>query len=133
MQPTAMWAAAQRNETTSNRFAVRAIPAISRYASESRKPSAPPSGPAAAAVEVSTATAAIASAAHTGWLPVAKPTTVRSRVHPAAATARRREIPDGPIEPQAATIAPASAASSVPLICGNAAPRATPATRPATR
>jgi hypothetical protein len=28
--PTAMWAAAQRNETSSNRFAVRAISATSR-------------------------------------------------------------------------------------------------------
>jgi hypothetical protein len=66
--------------------------------------------------EVSTATAAIASAAHTGWLPVAKPTTVSTRVQPAAARARRRAIPDGPADADAATIAPASADSSVALL-----------------
>ena len=44
-----MCAAAQRSETSSNRFATRAIVATRKHASEPRKPSKPPSGPAAAA------------------------------------------------------------------------------------
>jgi hypothetical protein len=82
---------------------------------------------------VSTATAAIASPASSGWVPVAKPTTVRTRLQKAAINETRRAMPDGPAEAEAATIAPASAEISVPLTCGSAAPRAPPTTMPPNR
>src|SRR5262249_60559283 len=98
-----------------------------------RKPSTPPSGPAAAATDVRRATAAIAIAAQTGWLPVANATTVRTSARPAEMTATRREIPEGPPEPDAATTAPVSAARRLPLNSGKAAPSAPPTTRPQNR
>ena len=110
-----MWAAAHGTLTRSNRFATRAIVATRKYESEARKPSSAPSGPAAAASEVTSATAAIASAARIGRSPVAKATTVRMRPEPAATSATRREIPEGPEEPEPATTAPVSAPRSVAL------------------
>lgn len=77
-------------------------------------------------------TQAIASAAQTGWFPVANATNVRIRLEPAAATARRRAIPEGPPEPAAATIMPVRAARRVALTWGKGALSATPATRPDT-
>ena len=74
----------------------------------------------------------MASAAQTGWPPVANATTVSTRFQSAAATAMRREIPDGPPE-AAATIALARADKRVALKSGRAALDATPATRPPTR
>jgi hypothetical protein len=78
------------------------------------------------------ATAAMAIAAHTGWLPVANATTVRARARPAAIPATRREILDGPVEPAAAIEAAANAERSVALMCGSVEPSANPATRPHT-
>jgi hypothetical protein len=127
-----MCAVAQRNGTRSKRFATRAIVATRKYASEPRKPSTAPTGPAAAARDVPRATTAIANAAQNGRLPVAKATVVRIRPNPAAMRASRRETPDGPPEPAAATTKPARAARRVPLTSGRAALSEAPTTRPLT-
>jgi hypothetical protein len=82
---------------------------------------------------VSSATAAIAIAAQTGSLPVANATTVRTSASAAEMRATRREIPEGPAEPDAATTAPARAARSVPLKSGKARPKAAPTASPKIR
>jgi hypothetical protein len=74
----------------------------------------------------------MAAAAQTGRLPVAKATKVTIKPSPAAMSATRREIPDGPPEPLAATTTPARPASSVPLTSGSAAASDAPTTRPHT-
>src|SRR5262245_18374476 len=81
--------------------------------------------------DVRTATAAIASAAQTGSLPVAKPTTARTSQAAAAITATRLEIRDGPPEPAAATTMAANGPSRVALKSGSAARSPAPPTRPA--
>jgi hypothetical protein len=90
-----------------------------------------PRGPAAAPSEVSTATAAIATAAQTGRSPVANAIAVRTSPSAAVMSATRREIKEGPPEPAAAMIRPASAPSIVPLKFGRGLLSATPASRPA--
>jgi hypothetical protein len=65
-------------------------------------------------------------------LPVANATTVKTRANAAAMTATRRETPEGPPEPAAATTTPARAARSVPLGWGNGALSAAPTKRPHT-
>lgn len=91
----------------------------------------PPRGPAAAPSEVSRATAAIATAAQTRRLPVANAIAVRTRPSAAVIGATRREIAEGPPEPAAATIRPASAPSIVPLKFGSGLLSPTPASSPA--
>jgi hypothetical protein len=75
----------------------------------------------------------MASAAQTGSSPVANATTLRIRPAPAAIRATRREIPDGPVEPAAATMPAVSAPSNVARTWGRAPLSAAPAISPAVR
>ena len=61
--------------------------------------------PALTALAAEEGMAAIAMAATIGRVPVAKATTVRTSARPAVTSATRRETPDGPAEPEAATTA----------------------------